>query len=238
MTTTPTPNDCCDPTDSLWKDHVSPRVKDCESNPKHCEGVDPSPRHEWVVSVKPSPDYLLMAGECIKGIECSVLWEHNTPNYWDLAWQEVAKKHLSGHLDKIGMAINAKWTHSNPPKPTRHDNQLHIHVSCIDPDVQKTLQKNDSNINPPPTWYKLTITDPKKEDRNYRVLRLENDGDLAKHNLFKLVYDVVKKAGDMQYQTLVVVKRQPAGFYILNSDTSTPALNPGISDGERLLKAC
>jgi hypothetical protein len=39
----------------------------------------------------------------------------------------------------------------------------------------------------------------------------------------------------MPYQTLVVVKRKAGGFYILNSDTISPSLNPGTGYGEILL---
>ncbi len=242
MTTTPNASACCVSSDSLWK-----KVMACESGQTGCTKVDPA--HKWVVMKNSNTNYLLVAGECISGIECSDLWENKTPNYWELAWNEVAKVYLSSHLASIGMAINAKWTKYH--NPTRDYAQLHIHVSCIDKKVTDTLGPIDKKINTPPHWIEQPIySSTKATVNNYRVLRLNGDNDLASNNLFNLVYNELKKEnmGDakkaadyMQYQTLVVAKRGNGGFYILNSDTISPSLNPGgskpggVGDGERLL---
>lgn len=115
-------------TDPLWG-----AVQDCQMNAKRCFAVDPlhpAGKYQWVLKhEKQANNYTLIAGERITGIECSDIWEHTNPNYWDFAYQ-AAKKNLPSTLH-IGMAINSK--------STRDFCQLHIHVSCIRSDVLTRL---------------------------------------------------------------------------------------------------
>lgn len=246
----PTQTACCDSNDSLWK-IINDRVVDCTSHqkdPKHCTRIYLTDRYAISPAIG-DPD-LLVPTACIQGIECSTLWEHNTPNYWNLAWQafstnpDYLKKYRK---DEIGMAVNAKLSH-HTGKSTRTHEQLHIHVRAIDSGVQSHLITQDKNIGST-TWSMLLIKDHKGEEHHYRVLKVTTDNGLANLNLFNRVHNV-PEVGDsnMQYQTLVVAKRPKnsaytgEGFYILNSDTISKSLNPGshgdlggVGDGERLL---
>lgn len=213
------------------------RVADCQKNKTaaHCYRIDigpnyDHPEHGYALSPADkavSPD-LLVSTECIKGIECPGILAKGAPNYWDLAWEKLAKEYRKGDLNTIGMAVN-----SADPGFGRDRNQLHIHVRSIDSRVQNQLDRYDKGRKIETLrWGVLSIDDPTDikghGPHNYRVLRLEGDNDLGGHNLFELVYEeLVKKYGakaaeNMQHQTLVVAKRQSGGFYVLNSDRLSP----------------
>jgi CDP-diacylglycerol pyrophosphatase len=236
MTTPPTTNGCCDSTDPLWK-KIDQRATDCQHNHQHCKWIDLTAGYALAPYDAQVPN-LLVPTKCIKGIECPVIREQSSPNYWDLAWQQLANQSWTTNKDIVGMAINSAGM--------RHFNQLHIHVRSIDSAVQAELVGYGNKIGQ--TWVYLSINDPKAkggQPHQYRVRCLENDVDLANHPLFQLVYDKLKEeyrdgakaAQHMQDQTLVVAKRNK-GFYVLNSDTTSPSLNKhtsGVGDGERLL---
>jgi CDP-diacylglycerol pyrophosphatase len=143
------------------------------------------------------------------------------------------------------MAMNARWNHEK--KPSRGHDQLHIHVSCIQKGVQTTLDTLDGKgqiATKPEDWGKSVQPIP-AGGPNYRLLR-QDENVLSEHNLFKFLFEVLKKvwgdetkaAANMPYQTLVVAKRKAGGFYILNSDDRI-TLTPGTGHGEDLLdKQC
>jgi CDP-diacylglycerol pyrophosphatase len=64
----------------------------------------------------------------ISGIESPALLRDNAPNYWEAAWvarrfvEEGAARQLP--RDKIGMAVNSA--------ASRSQDQLHIHVACVE----------------------------------------------------------------------------------------------------------
>ncbi|MBO0792214.1 MAG: CDP-diacylglycerol diphosphatase [Ktedonobacteraceae bacterium] len=208
-------------------------MKDCvdsQYDPRHCTRIDPKQGYALSPALASTPD-LFVATECISGIECEILVKRDTPNYWNLAWTKFASS-LGPHA---AMAINAKHTKSGTR--TRTHDQLHIHLSCIDLKLTQALDA-DTNIKKVPSWIIQTIPSSIGAYK-YWVAFLEHEGDLASYNLFKIVYDLHNSQPDlMQYQTLIVARRSKGGLYILNSDTATPELNPGISNGERLLKGC
>ncbi len=82
--------------------------------------------------------YLLMPAEKITGVEAPELLDPQYPNYFALAWRErtwLAKK--NGRPipdDAVSLAVNSQ--------PGRSQNQLHVHISCIHPEVAKLLTKN------------------------------------------------------------------------------------------------
>lgn len=229
-------------TDSLWK-----AVQACQMNAKACFAVDPSHpagKYQWVLKhEKEANNYTLIAGERRTGIECSDIWEHTNPNYWDFAYQ-AAKKNLSSKLD-VGMAINSK--------STRDFCQLHIHVSCIRSDVLKTLQNKKDIPTTPSAWTstKALVKDlpilptPHRDKADFRVIRLSLSSEFTYggKNLFQLLYEYVIKdqkrpADDMALQTLVVVPVPGTKdeFYIINSeDVGSKYLRAGEGAGERLL---
>jgi len=86
----------------------------------------------------------------IEGVESAALLRDDTPNFWSLAWGErnrvIASAPRSLAWNDIGMAINSS--------ASRTQDQLHIHVDCVDPRLKRALavqtnrlSKNWSNLN-------------------------------------------------------------------------------------------
>jgi CDP-diacylglycerol pyrophosphatase len=225
-------NDCgkTTDTDSLWvkiRDEVARCVPAGD-----CAKQDIYPAQGYAVLQKP-PNLLLVATARITGIECARLWGQGgtAPNYWNLAWTEVAKRDLKSRLGKIGMAINPKY--GAPGHRIRDYDQLHIHVSCIKSSVQGHLKQNDGAIATTPGGWKAS--EQTLEGYTFRVLRLDSEADLAKENLFKLLRDhVATSDAEMLYQTLVVTQRPSGGFYAINSQGNLSHF-AGTGAGEKTL---
>nr|MBA2817679.1 CDP-diacylglycerol pyrophosphatase [Candidatus Pantoea persica] len=73
----------------------------------------------------------------ITGIESPTLLDRATPNFFAFSWQEraqLAARRGAPIIDStLSLAINAEYG--------RTQNQLHIHISCLRPDVCHTLDQ-------------------------------------------------------------------------------------------------
>src|SRR6516164_5792910 len=75
--------------------------------------------------------YLLIPTRRVYGIESPELLLPDSPNYWQAAW--LAKKYIASQFgqilprNKVGMSINSAMQ--------RSQDQLHIHIDCIQPEV-------------------------------------------------------------------------------------------------------
>ena len=118
----------------------------------------------------------------IEGIESPALLRPDAPPYWAYAWNsrayvvKAAPRPL-GWSD-IGMAINSR--------ASRSQDQLHIHVACLDPRVKAALAAH------PPAKSGWTRVDFAPWAGAYRVRRIEL-ADLNR-NLFKMVADEIPGA--------------------------------------------
>ena len=81
--------------------------------------------------------FLLIPTRTLTGIESPELLAPDAPNYFDAAWSARAElERTIGHAlgrDAIGMAVNAHHA--------RSQDQLHIHVECLQPWVRAALAK-------------------------------------------------------------------------------------------------
>lgn len=139
--------------------------------------------------------FLLIATRRISGIESPDLLLPNAPNYWSDAWQNrtfvaTAAKHDLG-WDKIGMAINSAMA--------RSQDQLHIHIDCVQPDVRDLLQKHVGEIST--SWAELGFN---LHGDRYSARRLDAAA-LASEDPFKLLAaSLADPTQDMARETLVV----------------------------------
>jgi CDP-diacylglycerol pyrophosphatase len=184
---------------------------------------------QWVLKKEhQANNHTLIAGQRITGIECYKIWQPSAPDYWAFALQAV-QKYLPQHLDTIGLAINSQ--------SGRHYNQLHIHISCINSNVQSALQNDDKNIPRNPKGWKAHMLSLGNPSHQYRVLHLDALR-YGGQNLFQLLENMVGQAA-MPNQTLVVAARPQGlggGYYILNSANPDPLLQKqGTGVGENLL---
>jgi CDP-diacylglycerol pyrophosphatase len=164
--------------------------------------------------------YLLIPTARVTGIESPDLLRPNAPNYFAAAWRErgyverAARRTLPRVA--ISLAVNSELR--------RSQNQLHIHIDCVRPDVEAALQRNLATLGD--HWALLPELLAGHTYRARRVL----GGDLDGADPFVLLADGVSDAhAAMAAQTLIVVGAQFAnakpGFVILNARAN-------LGDGE------
>jgi CDP-diacylglycerol pyrophosphatase len=150
---------------------------------------------------------LLIPLEPVSGIESADAWEAGRPNYFQYAWElrstvaQLAGRELPRQA--IGLAINSKYT--------RSQNQLHIHMSCINLDVHDLLMANADAIGA--QWSPLTV-----RGIRYQALRVMG-ADLAGTNpLTRLAQEVAGAKESMDAYTLLVTAlsfKEGPGFVVL-----------------------
>ena len=132
----------------------------------------------------------------VAGIESPELLDASAPNYWSVAW--AARSFLNERLhrdlprDAVGLAVNAATQ--------RSQDQLHIHIDCVSPDVRKTLGSYAAELTA--DWHVLPFT---LAGRRYWARRLDST-DLSDAAPFRLLADGVAGArSDMAHETLVAI---------------------------------
>ena len=206
--------------DALWKLVDRECVPDQREhgNPAPCEQVDLSEGAERGFAVLKDNDrrkphaFLLIPTRRLGGIEAPELLAAGAPHYFNQAW--VARVHLMSLLklqlawDMVGLAVNSA--------ADRSQDQLHIHIDCIRPEVRDALRSNEDAIND--QWSELNLPAP---DHPYMTIKLASDS-LGKSDPFQLLADANLGAKDqMGLETLAVVgtvfKNGTRGFYALSS---------------------
>jgi len=125
--------------DALWQ-IVSEKClphQQSSGDPAPCQRVDQPHRHAMLKDMNGPLQYLLIPLDKITGIESPRLLQPTTPNYFALAWHErtlLAQRRGSPIADQVlSLAINSQYG--------RTQNQLHIHLSCLRPDVRQQLDQ-------------------------------------------------------------------------------------------------
>jgi CDP-diacylglycerol pyrophosphatase len=170
--------------------------------------------------------FLLIPTARISGIESPALLAPGAPNYFAAAWRSrtYVDRSLGKTLprDDIALAINSI--------SGRSQNQLHIHIDCVRPDVRAVLRQYDTAIGD--RWAPLRVP---VSGHPYLAVRVDAEN-LDGVNPFRLLADGVPGARDnMGRHTLVVVGASFSdgpGFVILD-DHADPALGDSAS-GEEL----
>ena len=152
----------------------------------------------------------------VTGIEDPALLEPDAPNYFAGAWG--ARAYVEGHLHRslpreaVAIAVNSMVR--------RSQDQLHLHVDCVDNDVATTLAEYKDQLDA--QWRPMSVA---LEGRHYWARRLDSP-DLADISPFRLLADGVDGAKDRMGQwTLVAIGAtfsggQP-GFILLADDAET-----------------
>ena len=208
--------DAADPS-ALWKIVSGKCVphEQTERDPSPCSEVDLSDgvNKGFVVlkDLNGVAQFLLIPTARISGIEDPEILDPDATNYWDKAWRAryfvEERVHTSLPRDAVALAINSSVG--------RSQDQLHIHIDCVRPDVRQAILANASKIGP--QW---TDIDSEIGGHKYRAMRLEG-ADLGARNPFMLLADGDPAArADMSSETLAVIGAvfadgQP-GFYLLS----------------------
>lgn len=94
---------------------------------------------------------LLLPTDKISGIESADLLQQNIPNFFMQAWDR--RGHLSHEAGKpirddyLSLAINSRYG--------RTQNQLHIHIACLRPEIYQTLNQQLPTLSA--DWKPLTV---------------------------------------------------------------------------------
>ncbi len=169
--------------DALWK-IVSQQClpnQQASQSPAPCAKIDEAARFVVMKDRIGRLQYLLMPIDKITGVEDPVLLSPNTPNFFALAWQE--RHFMASRLGKpiadvdISLAVNSKYG--------RSQNQLHIHVSCIRPDVRSRLSELR------PTAAERWIHLPGGLSGHDYLVRHTSEAELQQRGAFQLLADEV-----------------------------------------------
>jgi CDP-diacylglycerol pyrophosphatase len=157
----------------------------------------------------PNDDVRLIVTPTVRtvGIESDRVRGPNAPDYFQDAW--AARRVLVDNLpikpsrSDLALAVNSR--------PGRSQDQLHIHVACIRPDVQDTIAREDARIRSH-DWSRIKVL---PYAPTYQA-HYEPADDLSGINVFDRVAAGLRiRPADMEGATIVVVGAKPTGFIIL-----------------------
>ncbi|ECM8911379.1 CDP-diacylglycerol diphosphatase, partial [Salmonella enterica subsp. enterica serovar Senftenberg] len=174
-------------------------------NPAPCAEV--KPRAGYVVfKDRHGPlQYLLMPTYRINGTESPLLLEPATPNFFWLAWQArgyMSKKYGHDIPDSaVSLAINSRLG--------RSQDHLHIHISCIRPDVREQLDNDLTRIST--RWLPL----PGDLMGHEYLARRVTESELAQRSPFMMLAEEVPEARDHMGRYALAVVRQSDGSFVL-----------------------
>jgi CDP-diacylglycerol pyrophosphatase len=187
--------------DALWKIMHDQCVPDeqAHNNPAPCARVDLKGGIEkGYVIMKDRVgvgQFLLIATGKNSGIDSPEILQPSAPDYWGEAWEN--RTYVSAALkhdlpwDATGLAINSALS--------RSQDQFHIHIDCLEPDVRTALAARIGEIGT--TWSELHF---ELHGGHYFARRLAAV-DLATHDPFKLLAGGVAGAAQhMGEETLIV----------------------------------
>jgi CDP-diacylglycerol pyrophosphatase len=160
--------------------------------------------------------FLLIPTATITGIESPALLAPGAANYFEAAWR--ARLRLSaavGHelpRQVVGLAVN--------PLHARSQDQLHIHIECLRPDVYATLTRQTERLTE--SWTPMGVG-----GASYSARRIAGE-DLSAQNPFKLLASGMPQPGrTMADYTLVVAGMRSSrgpGFIVLASASAAGEL--------------
>jgi CDP-diacylglycerol pyrophosphatase len=160
--------------------------------------------------------YLLMPTEKITGIEDPKILDQNTLNYFAIAWKErdfMAKKYNAPIDDSIiSLTINSSLG--------RSQNQLHVHISCIRPDIAQTLSNHLDSLTE--NW---SLIPGGLMGHHYFFKSLELR-DLMSENSFLILQEIPEaknNIGEFGMGLVVIKDLNGAIKYILLADQALPA---------------
>ena len=200
-------------------------------NPAPCASVDMAGGTALLKDRNGKTQFLLIPTAKVTGIEDAAILKPDAPNYFAAAWQshEMVSQR-AGHAlprDEVGLAINSAYG--------RTQNQLHIHIDCLRPDVVAAVRAHAAAVGT--EWAPFP---GKLLDHPYLARRVAS-ADLSDANPFTLLVDGVSGArADMGHWTLVAVPTTITGApgFVLLADQLDEATMDRASGEELQDHAC
>jgi CDP-diacylglycerol pyrophosphatase len=201
--------------DALWRIIHDKCVPDQQEHgqPAPCAKVDLDQEYVVLKDLIGDTQYLLMPTAKITGIDDPAVLAPGARNYFADAWAErqftedAAKRALP--REDLSLAINSVTA--------RSQNQLHIHIDCLRPDVRDALVRGQASIGD--QW--APFPEP-LAGQHYRAMRVMGET-LDGADPFRLVVDGIPGAGAaMGKQTIVIAGATFAGKsgFVILSDTA------------------
>ena len=162
--------------------------------------------------------FLLIPTARISGIDDSAILQPGAANYWDAAWQAryfvEERLHTSLPRDGFALAINSSVG--------RTQDQLHIHIDCIRPDVRETVAANLGKIEGVWTPFPIPLA-----GHSYQAIRINHET-LDGVDPFRVLVDGdPSTGGDIGRHTLVLIGETFAdggkGFVLLDDQANLVA---------------
>jgi CDP-diacylglycerol pyrophosphatase len=162
--------------------------------------------------------FLLIPTARIPGIEDPEILDPEATNYWDAAWKAryfvEERVHTSLPRDAVSLAINSTVG--------RSQDQLHIHIDCIGPEVRAALAANLDKVKGVWTPFPVPLA-----GHSYRSIRINHET-LDGVNPFRVLADNdPQAAATMGMHTLVLVGESftdgTAGFVLLDDHADLAA---------------
>ncbi|UTH75536.1 CDP-diacylglycerol diphosphatase [Chromobacterium sp. IIBBL 290-4] len=159
-----------------------------QGNPSPCAEVDRAHDSAVLKSREGALQYLLLPLRKVEGIESPQLLLPDAPAYWRQAWQ--ARRFLDQKRGQalppqaVSLTINSRLG--------RSQNQLHIHISCVDPTVRQQIDDVADSL--PRSWRELPM---ELKKHGYWARRVDADaaGD-PQGDPFRLLADELPDARD------------------------------------------
>jgi CDP-diacylglycerol pyrophosphatase len=213
--------------DALWKivhEKCVPNQQ-AHGDPAPCALVDLAGGYTVLKDIRGDTQFLVIPTARLAGIESPEILAPDSPNYWEASWKArsffEAKAGRPVPREDIGLAINSAHA--------RTQNELHIHVDCVRPEVKQALQASQGKIGA--HWADLDVD---LGGHKYRAMRLDGQ-DLGLRNPFRLLAEGDASArADMGSETLAVIGATFAdgspGFYVLSDRVDVLSMNRASSE--------
>lgn len=181
----------------LWKIVHGKCVVDQETfgHPAPCARVDLAGGYAILKDIVGATQYLLIPTARITGIESPAVLAPATPNFFAEAWSQtpLVEARLGHALPRQDLSLAINSIHG------RTQDQLHIHIDCIDPTVAAALAAHQGAVGP--AWAPFPVP---LAGKPYQAMRLS--GQTLGANPFHLLAAGLPGArGHMGAYTLVLV---------------------------------
>ncbi len=183
---------------AIWHidhDKCVPHMQEAH-DPSPCATVDLNDGYVILKDRDGATQYLLMPTARISGIEDPAVLAPGVTNFWDRAWrartltEDRAGKPLP--RDALSLAINSPYG--------RTQDQLHIHIDCVRPDVREALGAHRDSVGP--RWAAFPVT---LAGQPWRAIRVDGENFAAVDPFQLLAKGDPPAAADMEKHTLVAV---------------------------------
>lgn len=207
--------------DALWQ-FVSEKClphQQSSGEPAPCQRVDLLHHYAMLKDMHGPLQYLLIPLDKITGIESPRLLQPATPNYVALAWHErtlPAQRRGSPINDRVlSLAINSQYG--------RTQNQLHIHLSCLRPDVRQQLDQLTPQLSG--RWQSITL-----RKHHYWLRALTSDELNQKSAFIRLADELPEARTEMGKYGLALAELSDGRLVLMALERNWLLLNSGSAE--------